>query len=283
MTFGRERDGLERRALPKCRCRGASWPLRANFLITAALSVMLLSLSGCTAQHKPGPAQLGFFFHLERASFWLRAPRVDDPVPADQDAVDSGRSIYSNQCSVCHNADGKGTVLGLSMYPPATDLTSSYAQGYSDRELYFLLWNGVGHSGMPKWDTQLEPVQVWQVMHYMRTLPGESKPSPEAGQNSGAEMSATLARGRQLFDTKGCKHCHSITNEPSDDPNLQYEGDRGRSKEWLVGHFINPQAYSPGSDMPSFGELSGGQLDSLATFLNSLKRGTTPQNRNSGG
>lgn len=255
----------------------------AKPVLCMAISVALLGVSGCTAQHKPGPAQFSFFFNLERTSFWLRAPRVQDPLPANADVMDAGRSIYSNQCSVCHNADGKGTVLGLSTYPPATDLTSHYAQGFSDRELYYLLWNGVGHSGMPKWDTQLQPTQVWQVIHFVRTMPGEAKPSPEAGQASGAELSATLAQGRQLFETKGCKHCHSIDNQPSDDPNLTYEGDRGRSKEWLIGHFIDPPAYSPGSDMPDFGELSGAQLDSLATFLNSLKRGTTPQNRNSGG
>jgi mono/diheme cytochrome c family protein len=248
-----------------------------------AASVTLFGLAGCTAQHKPGPAQFGFFFNLERTSFWLRAPRVQDPLPANADMVDAGHSIYSNQCSVCHNADGKGTVLGLSMYPPATDLTSQYAQGYSDRELYYLLWNGVGHSGMPKWDTQLQPNQVWQVMHFLRTMPGKAKPSPGSEVNSGAARSARLAQGRQLFETKGCTNCHSIDNTPSDDPNLTYEGDRGRSHEWLVGHLITPPAYSPGSEMPSFGKLSGDQLDSLAVFLNSLMRGTTPQNRNSGG
>jgi mono/diheme cytochrome c family protein len=246
-----------------------------------ALALMAAALSGCTAQHQAGPVTSGLSFQIHRADFWLRAPRTQDPVAASAEAVDAGRSIYSNQCSSCHNADGKGTVLGLSMYPEATDLTTHLAQGYSDRELYYLLWNGIGHSGMPRWDSQLQPVQVWQVIHYMRTMPGAAKPSADTAENTDQKM-AVLADGRRLFKTQGCMECHSIEGKPADSPDLTYEGDRGRSREWLVGHFIDPPAYSPGSDMPSYGKLTGDQLNALALFLNSLKRGTAMPNHNSG-
>ncbi len=250
--------------------------IRLGLALTA--SSLLVCLAGCTAQHATGPASAGFFFQVHRADFWLRAPRTQDPVAANAEAVDAGKTIYSNQCSNCHNADGKGTVLGMSMYPAATDLTSRNAQGYSDRELYYLLWNGVGHSGMPKWDTQLQPVQVWQVIHFMRTMPGAAKPAPATAMDA-----AALSDGRRLFKTQGCMECHSIEGKPADSPDLTYEGDRGRSREWLVGHFIDPPAYSPGSDMPSYGKLTGDQLNSLALFLKSLKRGNTMPNHNSGG
>jgi mono/diheme cytochrome c family protein len=230
-----------------------------------------VALTGCTAQHQAGPAQRSAMFQVKRADFWLLAPRITDPLKPYSEAVEAGQAIYANQCSLCHNADGKGTTLGLSMYPQATDLTSHSAQGYSDRELYYLLWNGIGHTGMPRWDAQLQPVQIWQLVHFMRTMPatfgrGAAKPSADTADNA-----AQLEQGRQLFNTQGCLACHSITGQPADSPDLTWEGDRGRSREWLVGHLIAPDAYSPGSEMPGYGKLSGDQLDALAMFLNSLR------------
>lgn len=243
-----------------------------------APGLLVVVFIGCTAQHRAGPVQRGFMFRAKQINYWLRAPRTRDPLPANGDVVDAGQATYANQCSSCHNADGRGTVLGQSMYPEATDLTSRYAQGYSDRELYYLLWNGIGHTGMPKWDTQLQPAQIWQLIHYMRTMPNGAKPEP-----GGEPDLAMIAKGHQLFKTQGCTECHSVEGQPADSPDLTFEGDRGRSRAWLVAHLIAPSVYSPGSEMPSFGKLSGDQLDALAVFLNSLKHGNAMKNRNSGG
>ncbi len=247
-------------------------------LVSGPALLAMLFLAGCTAQHTPSALGRGFMFRVKQTDFWLRAPRTQDPLPANGETLDAGRAIYANQCSSCHNADGKGTTLGRSFYPDATDLTTRFTQGYSDRELYYLLWNGIGHTGMPRWDTQLQPAQVWQVIHFVRTLPGASKPTADTAMDN-----AALAEGRHLFKTQGCMECHSIEGKPADSPDLTYEGDRGRSREWLVGHLIAPSAYSPGSDMPSYGKLTGDQLDALALFLGSLKHGNAMPNHNSGG
>jgi len=256
--------------------RGVGWLLLAVVACVAAFV-----FAGMTAQHSAGAGQRGFAFQVKRANYWLHAPRTKDPLPANGEVVDAGQATYANQCSTCHDADGRGTALGLSFYPAATDLTTKYAQGYSDRELYYLLWNGIGHTGMPKWDTQLQSEQIWQLIHYMRTMPGAAKPGPQNGPGTEANQ-ALLAQGHQLFKTQGCMECHSIEGKPADSPDLTYEGDRGRSRAWLVGHLIVPDAYSPGSEMPSFGKLTGAQLDALAVFLNSLKRGNALKNHNAG-
>jgi mono/diheme cytochrome c family protein len=164
----------------------------------AAMALAVWLLGGITAQHHAGPVKRAFMFRVKQGDFWLRAPRVSDPVKADGEAVDSGQAIYANSCSSCHNADGKGTEFGLSLYPEATDLTTKYAQGYSDRELYYLLWNGIGHTAMPRWDSQLQPTQVWQVIHYLRTMPGAVKGNPETADNA-----AMLAEGAAAFWQQG--------------------------------------------------------------------------------
>ena len=52
---------------------------------------------------------------------------------------------------------------------------------------------------------------------------------------------------------------------------MTHEGTRGRSDEWLVGHFKDPSAYTPNSVMPAFNQLTADQLHALTVFLQSEK------------
>jgi cbb3-type cytochrome oxidase cytochrome c subunit len=71
--------------------------------------------------------------------------------------------------------------------------------------------------------------------------------------------------------------CHQLDGEGGKvGPDLTLEGTRGRSDEWLVGHFKNPSAYTPGSVMPSFSQLTEDQLHTLTVFLQNEK-GSKPK------
>lgn len=51
---------------------------------------------------------------------------------------------------MCHGPDGHTpTDSGRWMYPRASDLTSFPVQRYSDRELFWIVKNGIRLSGMP--------------------------------------------------------------------------------------------------------------------------------------
>jgi len=77
-----------------------------------------------------------------------------------------------------------------------------------------------------------------------------------------ADLYAQAAQG------EGCFTCHSLHGRGGKiGPDLAIEGTRGRSDAWLIGHFKDPQAYSPTSVMPAFGGLTNRQLEALATFL----------------
>jgi cbb3-type cytochrome oxidase cytochrome c subunit len=54
-------------------------------------------------------------------------------------------------------------------------------------------------------------------------------------------------------------------------PDLTVEGTRGRTNEWLTGHFKDPPAYVHGSIMPAFGNLTDEQLQALTVFLQNQK------------
>ena len=102
-------------------------------------------------------------------------------------------------------------------------------------------------------------------------------------------------RGRQVYLSEGCIHCHSqyvrpgsldaenwgpvrdvkevLGGEPvlignrRQGPDLTNVGAR-RSAAWLKLHFINPQAFSPGTAMPSYAHLfETGRGDDLVSYL----------------
>lgn len=77
----------------------------------------------------------------------------------------------------------------------------------------------------------------------------------------------------QASQGEGCFTCHSFHGRGGKiGPDLAIEGTRGRSNAWLIGHFKDPQAYSPASVMPAFKGLSNRQLEVLATFLQYQKQ-----------
>ncbi|MSP13315.1 MAG: c-type cytochrome [Chloroflexi bacterium] len=95
-----------------------------------------------------------------------------NPVTLAADKVAAARRLYTARCVVCHNTDGKGnTATGSHLYPRAADLTIERTQGKSDGMLFWIVGNGLPHTGMPGWKTVLSEDEIWQIVAYMRLLP----------------------------------------------------------------------------------------------------------------
>ena len=76
----------------------------------------------------------------------------------------------------------------------------------------------------------------------------------------------------QAAQQQGCFQCHTLNGQGGQvGPDLTIEGTRNRSTAWLVAHFKNPQALSPGSVMPTLVDITDRQFQVLSTFLNSEK------------
>ncbi len=113
--------------------------------------------------------------------------------------------------------------------------------------------------------------------------------------NKRASTGDAIARGRQVYLSEGCIHCHSQYVRPGSldeqnwgpvrdvkevlagqpvlignrrqGPDLSNVGAR-RSEKWLKLHFIDPQAFVPGSSMPSYAHLfKTGRGDDLVRYL----------------
>lgn len=106
-----------------------------------------------------------------------RAAIPPAPVDAKAAAV-QGDMYFGVDCSMCHGASGrKPTDNGRWMYPRSIDLGSAETQSYSDRELFWIVKNGIRLSGMPAFGKMERDEHIWDLVEYIRTLP--AKPIPK--------------------------------------------------------------------------------------------------------
>ena len=254
-------------------------PLRkwmARIGLSLAVVTLVLFVTGRSATKKPSKLETALANAAKDVVVPFQAKNIKKPFPATNANIQAGKQIYLQQCALCHAADGHAaTKLGLAMYPPAMDLNSPHVQRWSDAELFWITQNGIRLTGMPAWKTIVPEEDTWKVVDFVRALPKES-PTRAAAQHNEAVVlksrSELINYGRELYRQEGCMGCHQLDGEGGKvGPELTNEGTRGRSDEWLVGHFKDPSAYTPGSVMPSFNQLTEAKLHALTVFLQNEK------------
>jgi len=101
------------------------------------------------------------------------------PPPTDlQASIEEGERLFGTECAECHGLDGHTpTDAGRWMYPRAPDLASPEVEHYSDRELFWIVKNGIRLSGMPAFGRVESDEHIWNLAHYIRTLQGSSRPA----------------------------------------------------------------------------------------------------------
>lgn len=144
-------------------------------VLAAALVGIALTQFSLSAQREPGPVETAISnrakrFYIRRASRHAIPPR-----PADlKTSIENGTSYYGLECSICHADDGRGQrEPGQWEYPRAADLTSKRVQSYSDEELFWIIQNGIRYTGMPSFAKVETPDHIWDLVNYLRTLPGD--------------------------------------------------------------------------------------------------------------
>jgi mono/diheme cytochrome c family protein len=125
-----------------------------------------------SALPQPGPfetrlAATARDWYIERA-----ASHSSPKVPANDAAtVSAGQGLFGMACAQCHGKDGRTpTNIGKSMYPRVPDLGAPEVQKLSDRQLFWVIKNGIRLSGMPGFGKILSDDEIWQATFYVRSL-----------------------------------------------------------------------------------------------------------------
>jgi len=156
------------------------WIAVILFVLVLACGIMA-SQFNLSALPEPGAAETTI---ATKAKHFLvrRASRVIVP-PAPNDtraSIEEGDKLFGTECSECHGNSGrKPTDAGRWMYPRAADLGSVEVQKYSDQELFWIVKNGIRLSGMPAFGRVESDKHIWDLVHFVRTLPANESPKDE--------------------------------------------------------------------------------------------------------
>jgi mono/diheme cytochrome c family protein len=97
------------------------------------------------------------------------------PVPYSTKSVAAGKATFQRLCAECHDEDGKALAQ---MMGPAADLTDPgrWKYGTSDQHVFRSIRDGAG-SAMPVFGKQLSDDQMWEIVHFIRSIgPASSRP-----------------------------------------------------------------------------------------------------------
>jgi mono/diheme cytochrome c family protein len=106
---------------------------------------------------------------------WIISRKArEHPVPEpfnDPVSVASGGMAFNGDCAFCHGQDGKTpSDIGQAMYPRVASLASPEVQQWSDAELFWIIRNGNRYTGMAGFGKTLTDDQIWDLVHYVRSL-----------------------------------------------------------------------------------------------------------------
>ena len=112
---------------------------------------------------------LGFFL-LGRS--FAETPEAGVSTP---DSVAKGRAVYLQKCFFCHGekGDGRGPAAGI-LNPKPRDLTrEEFKYGSSAEAIFKTIANGVPGTPMAPFGRQLSEEEIWQLVHFLKSLRAE--------------------------------------------------------------------------------------------------------------
>lgn len=224
------------------------------------------------------------------------APPIRNGTPSR--AFSRGRTLYEQECSVCHGVagDGKGPFADALLPRPRNFTMGLFryrstptGQLPTDEDLYRVVARGLPGTAMPSWGQFLSREQIQEVIGYLKGFsqrfasekPTEIVSIPPVPPRT----TAGLTRGRQLFADMGCGSCHGDDGKGQGSAGADLktaEGDpvvvRDLTDKWSFrdGHtpadvFRRLSTGLDGSPMPSYrGMVTDEELWDLVFYILSL-------------
>ncbi len=143
--------------------------------VLVLLGAIVAAPSLFTLSALPEPGRTETFLATKAKHYLVRRSSLEGvpPPPADRQAsIKEGERIFGTECGACHGNNGHNpTDAGRWMYPRAADITSHDSQSYSDREVFWIVKNGIRLSGMPAFGEVESDEHIWDLVFYVRNLP----------------------------------------------------------------------------------------------------------------
>lgn len=101
---------------------------------------------------------------------------LKNPLQRTEDTLKRGQTLYNSYCLVCHGPAGEGNGTIVPKYPMPPSLQSDKIKGYADGKIFHVIT--VGQNLMPSYASQVDAIDRWALIHYIRVLQRSKNPLP---------------------------------------------------------------------------------------------------------
>ncbi len=150
-------------------------------MILLAVAGVVLALMGYVsmrADDPPSKMESAIAMRAMDASVERAAPKLKNPLEADEVNLAAGARLYRENCTVCHGDPAHTKApLADSLNPPAPQFMEDMAD-MPENENFYILQHGVRWTAMPGWKNVLTEQQMWQLVTFltkMHDLPPAAK------------------------------------------------------------------------------------------------------------
>ncbi len=151
-------------------------------LVAFALSTVLLAMPRMNWSATRTRGQMESRLASYITNNWIKRNADEQPNPfrPTSENLKAGQDDFDEHCSGCHGLTGNcENRLEADFYPPVAKLTGD-TQKWSDGELYFVITNGIGMTGMPGFGKKHDPKEIWGMILWVRHLAQLSPPEKAA-------------------------------------------------------------------------------------------------------
>jgi mono/diheme cytochrome c family protein len=102
------------------------------------------------------------------------AETLREAFPADAASIARGRTLFLERCVSCHGSEGHGGGPVGRYFPPAPDLGYPVIQARPDGYVYATIV--LGGKAMPVMREGLSQKDLWDLVHFVRTIKAKAAP-----------------------------------------------------------------------------------------------------------
>ncbi|HXN52606.1 MAG TPA: c-type cytochrome [Candidatus Acidoferrum sp.] len=147
-------------------------------ILALGLFYALLGFASMRADNPPSKMETTLATYAMDASVARAAPKLTNPITADETNLVAGARLYSAHCTLCHGDPAHPkSPLADSLNPRAPQFTDDMAD-MPESQNFYILQHGIRWTAMPGWKNVLSEQQTWQLvtlLSHMHDLPPAAK------------------------------------------------------------------------------------------------------------
>jgi mono/diheme cytochrome c family protein len=149
--------------------KGFIWGVVLTVLVGAGvgLFVALTGRISMRADVPPSSLEAQIAGHAFDASIERNAPKMINPLKADDATLVAGATLYHAHCAACHGDPvHPESPLAKTLNPPAPQFMTDSAD-MPEYQNFYITQHGVRWTAMPGWKNAMSNQQIWQVVTFL--------------------------------------------------------------------------------------------------------------------